>query len=89
MTKISYQDKIKNKELTEFTTSQNKSKCVNCHKNIEQERDIQICDNCQNKYNLEKLWKDHDNNKIDALDFNESQTIRNQYKIIKIGEKND
>lgn len=61
----------------------NKATCLECKKEFVQERDIQLCDACINKFNLDKLWKDHDNNKIDALDFNESKKIREKYRVKK------
>jgi len=42
--------------------------------------DIFLCELCKEKYNLERLWKDHDANKIDALDFNESEKVRKEYQ---------
>jgi len=58
-----------------------KAICLECKKEFIQERDIQLCDGCVKKFNLDKLWKDHDNNKIDALDFNESSKIREKYRV--------
>jgi len=55
--------------------------CLECKTEFIQERDIQLCDGCVKKFNLDKLWKDHDNNKIDALDFNESSKIREKYRV--------
>ena len=55
--------------------------CLECGKEFEQERDIQLCDNCIGRFDMEKLWKMHDNNKLDALDFNETQKFREQFRI--------
>ena len=58
----------------------NIAQCLECKKEFEQERDIQLCDNCIDKFDLERLWKEHDENKIDALDFNERASIREKYR---------
>lgn len=58
-----------------------KTICLECGKEFRQERDLQICDNYINLFDTDKLWQDHDNNKIDALDFNESVKIRERYRI--------
>jgi hypothetical protein len=55
--------------------------CVECGKSFYLDRDIQLCDNCLDKFDLEKLWKMHDNNKLDALDFNENCNLRNKFRI--------
>ena len=57
------------------------SRCLECGQFFYQERDLQICDNCIGLFDTDKLWQDHDNNKIDALDFNESEKVREQYRI--------
>jgi flagellar biosynthesis regulator FlaF len=59
----------------------NKAICLECGKEFYQERDLQICDDCIDLFDTAKLWKDHDNNLIDALDFNENVTIRERYRI--------
>jgi len=55
--------------------------CLECSKESYMERDIQLCDNCVDKFDLDKLWKMHDNNEIDALDFNESERVREQFRL--------
>ncbi|MEK6869669.1 MAG: hypothetical protein AABX74_05535, partial [Nanoarchaeota archaeon] len=42
-----------------------------------------LCDNCVNKFDLEKLWALHDKGKLDALDFNENKKLREQFRISK------
>ena len=59
------------------------SKCLECGEFFYQERDIQLCDNCVNKFDLEKLWALHDKGKLDALDFNENKKLREQFRISK------
>ena len=54
--------------------------CIDCKKALQIETDIQICMTCMEHYNIDKLWQDHDNGKIDALDFNESEDIRKKYR---------
>ena len=57
------------------------SRCLECRQFFYQERDLEICDNCIDLFDTDRLWLDHDNNKIDALDFNESKKIRELYRI--------
>jgi len=57
--------------------------CLVCDKDFIRENDLQICDNCVPKYDLDLLWLRHDNNQLDALDFNESAKMRKEYLIIK------
>lgn len=54
--------------------------CLECKKKKEIETDIQLCEKCMNDYDTDRLWADHDNNKIDALDFNESEKVRQMYR---------
>lgn len=56
------------------------TRCIECGEDFECDRDLQICDICSEDFDLDKLWKDHDENKIDALDFNESSIIRDKYR---------
>jgi hypothetical protein len=55
--------------------------CLECGKEFEQLFDLQLCGKCQNIYDTDRLWADHDNNKVDALDFNESKSFRDKYKL--------
>ena len=55
--------------------------CVECGKRFHIERDIELCDNCLDKFDLERLWKLHDKNELDALDFNETKSFREQFRI--------
>ena len=57
-----------------------KAVCLECKKDFICDRDIQLCDNCVEKFNLDKLWKLHDSNKLDALDFNESKSLREKFR---------
>jgi len=57
--------------------------CIECKKKCEAETDIQLCNTCMEKYDTERLWKEHDLNKVDALDFNESEVFRKKYLIHK------
>ena len=56
-------------------------KCVECGLKFDCQTDLWICEDCQDKFNLNKLWDLHDKNKIDALDFNENQKVREQFRI--------
>ena len=57
------------------------SRCLECGEFFDQDRDLQICNSCIDLFNTDKLWQDHDNNKIDVLDFNESKKIRDKYRL--------
>ena len=59
----------------------NNCNCVNCNILFDCQTDIMLCEDCQALFDLDKLWLDHDNNLIDALDFNENENIRNKYKL--------
>ena len=56
------------------------ARCLECGEMFYQSRDLQVCDNCVGLFDLDKLWGLHDNNKIDALDFNESVEFRNKFR---------
>lgn len=56
------------------------SKCLGCGESFHQERDIQLCDKCVDKFDLEKLWRLHDRNELDALDFNEDEALREKFR---------
>ena len=58
----------------------NRATCLECGKEFEQERDLQICDNCVDKFDLDLLWQLHDKNELDALDFNESASMREHFR---------
>lgn len=60
--------------------SENTAICLECKMEFEQERDIQLCDCCVLKFDLEQLWFLHDKDKLDALDFNESKTMRERFR---------
>ena len=55
--------------------------CLECKKEFIQARDLQVCDNCINKFDTDRLFADNDNNKVCALDFNESKSFRERYRI--------
>ena len=57
----------------------NKTICIECNKMFTQQRDLEVCNICIKFFDVDKLWKDHDSNKINALDFNENVTFRNNY----------
>lgn len=59
---------------------ENIANCLECKNAFEQERDIQLCDNCVDLFDLDRLWKLHDNNKLDALDFNENKSLREKFR---------
>lgn len=59
---------------------ENISICLECKKEFYLDKDIWLCDDCINKFDLDKLWKLHDLNKINALDFNENKKIRERFR---------
>lgn len=59
-------------------------KCVECGKRDVYDRDLIVCDKCAKKFDLDKVWKLHDKNKLDALDFNESKSFRDKFRLKKV-----
>ena len=59
------------------------SVCLECGREIpeDEEVDLQLCRECMLKFDTGRLWEQHDNNELDALDFNESKSMREQYRI--------
>ena len=57
------------------------SLCLDCLEKMEIETDIQLCQKCMDNYDTDKLFELHDQNKLDALDFNESAKMREQFRI--------
>ena len=57
------------------------SVCLECNKEFQRQTDIQLCDKCMDKFDLDRLWEQHDKNKLDALDFNESKTLMEQFRV--------
>ena len=64
-----------------YLERENWAVCLECGKDFKQERDLQICDKCVDKFDLNRLWKEHDNNELDALDFNESKKMRERFRV--------
>lgn len=54
--------------------------CVECKNFYEGDRDIELCDKCIDKFDLDSLWELHDLNALCALDFNESEEIRERFR---------
>lgn len=59
---------------------QKNSLCLDCLEEMEYETDIQLCQECMKNYNVDKLWQMHDNNELDALDFNENPQMRQDFR---------
>lgn len=57
--------------------------CLECRVFFYQNRDIELCDKCIDLFDLDKLWQMHDNNELDALDFNESKKLRENFRILR------
>lgn len=73
-------EKFENRNIRENNFLGGYSYCLDCKKQMEIETDIQLCQKCMNNYNINKLWELHDKNKLDALDFNESNLFREQFR---------
>ena len=54
--------------------------CLECREFFYQDRDIELCDKCIDKFDLDRLWKLHDENKLNALDFNENKKFREGFR---------
>jgi len=77
---------VKKKEKTPYGYTkedweEHKATCLECGKPFYQDRDLQICDTCMKKFDTDKLWRLHDENKLDALDFNESKKMRGRFRL--------
>lgn len=59
----------------------NEAECLECGGLFIQETDIQLCWTCAVKFDLKRLWKMHDNNELDALDFNERKSLRESLRL--------
>jgi|TARA_Y100000034_G_scaffold70935_1_gene85493 acetyl-CoA carboxylase beta subunit len=57
------------------------SKCLECGKFEYIDRDLQLCMGCINNFDLDELWRLHDLNELDALDFNERKSIRERFRL--------
>lgn len=57
-------------------------RCVECgEETYEDTLDIELCLECEKKFDLKKLWKLHDKGELDALDFNEDEKFRENFRI--------
>lgn len=54
--------------------------CVECNKQFIVDTDLILCDECKEKFDLDLIWKHHDENKIFVLDFNDNVKIRDKYR---------
>jgi len=57
--------------------------CLECGKEFECNTDIQLCEKCMKLFDTDYLWDLHDSNQLNALDFNESKPLREQFRIKK------
>jgi len=55
--------------------------CLECGKEFSIQTDILLCDDCMKLFDTDKLWKLHDENKLCAIDFNESKKMREEFRI--------
>lgn len=60
------------------------SVCLECKKKYNQDTDIDLCENCRDLFYLDWLWCLHDNNMLDALDFNESKSLRERFRLREV-----
>lgn len=54
--------------------------CIECNEVFMQDTDLQLCSECMDLFDTEELWKLHDKNKLDALDFNTSSEMRDKFR---------
>lgn len=57
-----------------------KSLCLDCLEEMEIETDIQLCQECMRNYDVDRLWFLHDEAQLNALDFNESPSMREEFR---------
>ena len=55
--------------------------CLECEEEEYIDRDIQLCLGCIEKFDLDELWRLHDLNELDALDFDESKEFRERFRL--------
>jgi len=60
---------------------EDRSICLECGKLEFMDRDIQLCMGCIDLFDLDEVWRLHDLNQLDALDFNESKTFRERFRL--------
>jgi hypothetical protein len=41
--------------------------CLECGKVFDQQTDIQLCDDCMPKFDIDRLWEMHDKKELDAM----------------------
>jgi len=63
-----------------YDIDENICNCVNCEKEFSCQTDIILCDDCVKLFDLNKLWRLHDKNELDALDFNENKSMRDKFR---------
>lgn len=61
--------------------------CIECGDKIKVPRDLQLCSDCCEKFDLDRLWELHDEGKLDALDFNRSEKMRDRFRKKKLNEE--
>ncbi len=55
--------------------------CLECEKEFNLQTDIILCDDCMKLFDTDKLWKLHDDNKLCAIDFNESKKMMEEFRL--------
>ena len=71
---------IDNENPIELVREIERRQCVECNELFAEERDIQLCDKCIDKFDLDGLFAAHDGNYICALDFNEHKKVREKWR---------
>lgn len=56
------------------------TRCLECGDEIEVRTDLELCQECTDKFDLDTLWELHDEGKLDALDFNRSEKLRERLR---------
>ena len=70
-----------NRLVNHLDNEDNLMDCLECGKEFHIETDLQVCQECMKLFDTDRIWELHDNNKLDALDFNESKTFRERFRI--------
>ena len=79
-------------EISKLEDGSWKYNCIECGSSVpvhkeEDTKGVRLCSKCEQKYDIEHLWTDHDNGWVNAHDFNKRNDIRQKYKKGKWGLK--
>ena len=63
--------------------------CLECGKEFVIQTDLLVCQECMKLFDTDRIWELHDNNILDALDFNENKKFRDAFRLKGGKEKNE